>query len=114
MSLRRRVEALLKAETETVVAPDVTTDMGATQPGAATSTEGPSTRVGPYELVRIIGAGGMGMVWVAEQEYPRRREVALRIIKPETDSGEVIARLEAWGVLSRRLSQSGEHPMQTL
>src|ERR1700674_4214828 len=42
-----------------------------------------------------IGEGGMGLVFVAEQEYPVRRKVALKIIKPGMDTREVIARFEA-------------------
>jgi serine/threonine protein kinase len=95
LNLRRRVESLLHAEAETDVARGVTTEIGTTPPGPASSTEGPGTRVGPYKLLRIIGSGGMGMVWVAEQGHPLRREVALKIIKPGMDSGEVIARFQA-------------------
>src|SRR5262245_13615860 len=45
-------------------------------------TEGPGTRVGPYKLLQQIGEGGMGVVYMAEQEQPVRRKVALKIIKP--------------------------------
>src|SRR5262245_44170865 len=44
--------------------------------------EGPGTRVGPYKLLQRIGEGGMGVVYMAEQEEPVRRKVALKIIKP--------------------------------
>jgi hypothetical protein len=44
--------------------------------------EGPGTRVGPYKLLQQIGEGGMGVVYMAEQEEPVRRKVALKIIKP--------------------------------
>jgi hypothetical protein len=57
--------------------------------------EGPSPRVGPYKLVQPIGEGGMGVVYLAEQQEPVRRQVALKIIKPGLDSTRVIARFEA-------------------
>src|SRR5262245_20222617 len=58
-------------------------------------TEGPGTRVGPYKLLEQIGEGGMGAVYMAEQEEPVRRKVALKIIKPGMDSKQVVARFEA-------------------
>ena len=57
--------------------------------------EGPGTRIGHYELLELIGEGGMGMVYLAEQQEPVKRRVALKIIKPGMDSKEVIARFEA-------------------
>src|SRR5204863_7962707 len=53
------------------------------------------TRVGPDKLLQQIGEGGMGAVWMAEQEQPVRRRVALKLIKPGMDSAQVIARFEA-------------------
>src|SRR5262245_33130741 len=44
--------------------------------------EGPGTRIGPYKLLQQIGEGGMGIVYMAEQEEPVRRKVAFKIIKP--------------------------------
>jgi serine/threonine protein kinase/tetratricopeptide (TPR) repeat protein len=58
-------------------------------------TEGPGTRVGPYKLLQQIGEGGMGVVYMAEQEQPVRRKVALKIIKPGMDTAQVVARFEA-------------------
>jgi serine/threonine protein kinase/Tfp pilus assembly protein PilF len=58
-------------------------------------TEGPGSRIGPYKLLQQIGEGGMGVVYMAEQEQPVRRKVALKIIKPGMDSAQVIARFEA-------------------
>ena len=51
--------------------------------------------IGPYKLRELLGEGGMGSVYVAEQEKPVRRKVALKIIKPGMDSQEVIYRFEA-------------------
>jgi serine/threonine protein kinase/WD40 repeat protein len=58
-------------------------------------TEGPGTRIGPYRLLQPIGEGGMGVVYMAEQEQPVRRKVALKIIRPGMDSAQVVARFEA-------------------
>jgi WD40 repeat protein/serine/threonine protein kinase len=57
--------------------------------------EGPGAVIGPYKLLQQIGEGGMGVVYMAEQEQPIRRRVALKIIKPGMDSAQVIARFEA-------------------
>ena len=65
---------------------------GQARPGA---TEGPGTRIGPYKLLQRIGEGGMGVVYMAEQEAPVRRKVALKVIKPGMDTGQVVARFEA-------------------
>ncbi len=51
--------------------------------------------IGPYKLREVLGQGGMGIVYVGEQEKPFRRKVALKLIKPGMDSREVIARFEA-------------------
>jgi serine/threonine-protein kinase len=51
--------------------------------------------IGPYKLREVIGEGGMGTVYVAEQEKPIRRKVAIKVIKSGMDSKVVIARFEA-------------------
>ena len=53
------------------------------------------SRVGPYKLLQQIGEGGMGTVFMAEQQEPVRRMVALKVIKPGMDTRQVIARFEA-------------------
>lgn len=53
------------------------------------------SQVGPYRLMEQVGEGGFGLVFVAEQQKPVRRKVALKIIKPGMDTKEVIARFEA-------------------
>jgi WD40 repeat protein/serine/threonine protein kinase len=60
-----------------------------------TITERPGTVIGPYKLMEQIGEGGMGLVFVAEQQHPVRRKVALKIIKPGMDTRDVMARFEA-------------------
>ncbi|MFC1633433.1 protein kinase [Planctomycetota bacterium] len=57
--------------------------------------EYPGGRVGPYKLLQVLGEGGMGIVYLAEQQHPIHRQVALKIIKPGMDSKQVIARFEA-------------------
>jgi tetratricopeptide (TPR) repeat protein/serine/threonine protein kinase len=65
--------------------------------GDATGTlsEGPGSRIGPYKLLQLLGEGGMGAVWMAEQSEPVRRRVAVKVIKPGMDSAQVVARFEA-------------------
>src|SRR5688572_21491663 len=58
-------------------------------------TERPGKRVGRYKLVQNIGEGGCGVVFLAEQEQPVRRMVALKVIKPGMDTRAVVARFEA-------------------
>jgi serine/threonine protein kinase len=58
-------------------------------------SEQPGDRIGRYKLLQEIGAGGFGVVYMAEQEEPVRRRVALKIIKLGMDTKEVIGRFEA-------------------
>jgi serine/threonine protein kinase len=55
----------------------------------------PGTRIGPYKLMELIGEGGFGLVYVADQQEPVRRRVALKVIKPGMESREVLSRFEA-------------------
>jgi WD40 repeat protein/serine/threonine protein kinase len=57
--------------------------------------EGPGTQIGPYKLVEQIGEGGFGVVFMAKQQQPIRRTVALKILKPGMDTRQVVARFEA-------------------
>src|SRR5262249_44993559 len=57
--------------------------------------EGPGTAIGPYKLQEQIGEGGFGVVFLAEQQSPVRRKVALKILKPGMDTRQVVARFEA-------------------
>jgi len=58
-------------------------------------TEAIGTLIGSYKLLEQIGEGGMGLVYMAAQQQPVRRLVALKLIKPGMDSKQVIARFEA-------------------
>ncbi|MBA3484324.1 MAG: protein kinase, partial [Pirellulales bacterium] len=92
--LRRRVEGMLAAEGEAgnfLQCPPP-------PPGATSEwplTEHPGSQIGAYKLLEQIGEGGFGVVFMAEQERPVRRRVALKVIKPGMDTRQVIARFEA-------------------
>jgi serine/threonine protein kinase len=81
--------------------PDVAVGIdGGAMPGVGTVdfasiAERPGTLIGPYKLMEQIGEGGFALVFVAEQQQPVRRKVALKLIKPGMDTREVIARFEA-------------------
>lgn len=62
---------------------------------SAQSKSLPFERVGPYQLTDRLGDGGLGEVYLAEQEEPIRRKVALKLIKAEMNTPEVAARFEA-------------------
>src|SRR5688500_19459575 len=57
--------------------------------------ERPGMVIGPYKLLERLGEGGFGVVFLAEQQEPVRRKVALKVIKPGMDSKQVLARFEA-------------------
>src|SRR5262245_1098522 len=58
------------------------------------STTQPGQHIGPYKLLELLGEGGMGEVWLAEQHDPHRR-VALKLIKVGMDTQQVLGRFEA-------------------
>ncbi len=63
--------------------------------GNGNSTLPPFQTIGPYKLIAQLGVGGMGTVWLAEQEWPVKRRVALKLIRSELPSREVLARFDA-------------------
>ena len=89
-ALRRRVEALLKAATR--AGDFLESPVAAPADGIS---EQPGDRIGRYKLLEKIGEGGCGVVYMAEQEEPVRRRVALKVIKPGMDTRAVVARFEA-------------------
>jgi WD40 repeat protein/serine/threonine protein kinase len=67
-----------------------------TATGVPTSEGAPAlSAVGPYRILRLVGEGGMGLVYLAEQTQPIRRDVALKVIKPGIGSSQVLARFES-------------------
>jgi len=100
-SLRQEVESLLAAaERAGTFLEAPATDAGevlreAQESGGVPLTEKPGDRIGRYKLLEQIGEGGFGVVWMAEQDEPVRRRVALKIIKLGMDTKEVVARFEA-------------------
>jgi serine/threonine protein kinase len=103
IALRRRVEALLAAFEQAgsflqrpAGEPQSTPEFASLgQRGGSDLAEGPGTAIGPYKLLEQIGEGGFGVVFLAEQQQPVRRQVALKVLKPGMDSRQVIARFEA-------------------
>lgn len=73
---------------------------------SATPAEVAGTKIGRYTVVEKIGEGGCGIVYLAEQEQPVRRQVALKIVKAGMDTHEVIARFSAEQQALARM----EHP----
>jgi WD40 repeat protein/predicted Ser/Thr protein kinase len=105
-ALRGRVEALLKAHEQAgdfLEVPAV--DLNATLEESP-SIEGSGTRIGRYEVLELIGEGGMGLVYLAQQKEPVRRRVALKIVKLGMDTKQVVARFEA----ERQTLAVLEHP----
>mgnify|MGYP000985159904 CR=1 FL=1 len=93
--LRRKVEALLQAHEQArgfLESPVLGAEI---RPDESPLTEEPGTVIGRYKLLEKIGEGGMAVVYMAEQERPIRRKVALKIIKLGMDTRQVIARFEA-------------------
>ena len=90
--LRAQVEAQLQAEE--AAAERLQCSAEPTVDGVHAES-GPHTRIGRYKLLQLIGEGGFGSVYMAEQEEPVRRKVAIKVIKPGMDTKQVIARFEA-------------------
>jgi len=77
------------SETEGPIKPSVLLDQ------TLNSGNAPGEMIGPYRLLEVIGQGGMGQVWLAEQQRPIFRRVAIKLIKVGMDTREVIARFES-------------------
>ena len=93
-TLREGVDALLAAKDQ------ADTFLEPIQPqGDGTAESHPpdilGSSIGPYKLLQVIGEGGFGVVYMAEQKRPVKRRVALKIIKIGMDTKQVVARFEA-------------------
>src|SRR3954447_6044325 len=94
--LRAHVATLLAAHDRAgAFLAGATVAAGQFTPAPSPPSEAPGTPVGPYRIVHLIGEGGFGSVYLAEQEQPVRRQVALKLIKLGMDTRQVIARFEA-------------------
>ncbi len=94
-NLRNQVEALLAQHAEAGSFLEKPAVAGGLTVAYQPITEGPGTIIGPYKLLQMIGEGGCGIVFMAEQERPIRRMVALKIIKPGMDTAQIIPRFES-------------------
>src|SRR5262245_12013557 len=83
------------APSEPANGPVVTELAPAQSPGLALGDDVVGQTIGSYKLRELLGEGGCGVVYVAEQAEPVRRRVALKLIKLGMDSKQVIARFEA-------------------
>src|SRR6266404_4198680 len=95
--LRRRIEDLLAADDQAAGFLE-NPQAGAARPTVRLNLppeEQPGERIGRYKLLQKIGEGGCGVVYMAEQEEPVRRRVALKVIKLGMDTKQVVARFEA-------------------
>jgi len=92
--LRKRIERLLGAHLQIgsfLESPAAEFDATRELPVSET----PGAMVGQYKLLEEIGEGGFGVVFLAEQQQPVRRKVALKVLKPGMDTRRVVARFEA-------------------
>jgi non-specific serine/threonine protein kinase/serine/threonine-protein kinase len=88
-ALRARMDSLLKS------AESMGSFLAPREIGAGAGTLDAGSSVGPYRILHSLGEGGFGVVFLAEQERPIRRQVALKLIKPGMDTRLVIARFES-------------------
>ncbi len=100
----KQLEALLKARED---AEEFFEFQPSVEPAVETPGEvGLGARIGPYRLIERLGAGGCGVVYLAEQQEPVKRKVALKIIRLGMDTASVIARFS----LEREALTLMDHP----
>jgi serine/threonine protein kinase len=104
--LRQRIEALLRSNDRAGDFMEEPPTGSLSEGRARIAGEKPGDRVNRYKLLQQIGEGGCGVVFMAEQEEPIRRRVALKVVKPGMDTKSVIARFEA----ERQALALMEHP----
>ncbi len=106
-ALRARIEGRLSADEQTEAAPGGNAAAVETTRGKPSDIpEATGKTIGPYKLREKIGEGGCGVVYVADQEHPVRRRVALKVIKLGMDTRQVVARFE----LERQALAMMDHP----
>jgi len=104
--VRREVSSLLEAGTAAELSLATVVDGAAAEIAETLEPARAGERIGPYRIVRRIGEGGMAVVYLAEQEVPVARRVALKILKIGLDTREVLSRFDA----ERRLLSRLAHP----
>jgi WD40 repeat protein/serine/threonine protein kinase len=92
MAALRRAGEFLQEPAAAACTPGVASGF---QPEEKARAEQPGAVIGPYKLLEQIGEGGFGIVFMAEQQQPVRRKVALKVLKPGMDTKQVVARFEA-------------------
>jgi serine/threonine protein kinase/Tfp pilus assembly protein PilF len=97
-AIRERVERLLAAHQRA--------EQSTLTPLAALPLEVVADQIGPYHLLRVLGEGGMGVVYEAEQQEPVKRRVALKVVKLGMDTREVVRRFQA----ERQALAAMDHP----
>lgn len=95
-ALRKQVDSLLSAHFDNdSLLQAAAVDASVTLPESSPVSEGPGSVIQNFKLLQKIGEGGMGVVYMAQQEEPVKRKVALKIIKVGMDTRQVVARFEA-------------------
>jgi serine/threonine protein kinase len=111
--LRREVEGLIMQATASdgILGAPIWEKLGIAMTHSAAAGSGPSVRwlpetIGRYRVLRMVGEGGMGSVYEAEQDHPRRA-VALKVIRPGLTSPELLRRFERESQALGRLQHPG-------
>ena len=106
VSLATRLRSLLRAHerAERVLPAHTPVELGRGGSSAGEPDVGDS--IGPYRVVRLVGRGGFGVVFLAEQTEPVRRRVAVKVVKAGMDTAEVLSRFEN----ERRALAVMDHP----